>query len=249
LGDRTATSVEVSFSLRNNSDRLYQSVKVAIEIALNLYLALNLADIEKTDQEQSKNGAAFAFHRTMNQPDEHQQLKILEWQIATTESYLSQLNVKLADAKNVVQDWVKANSALSQSAAEKRAETQSMGRGLGGALLGAHYRAVSRRHAASINAGIAREVASKRATIKQGKQNAQDVVKRIQVQITQAKDKLKHLKAQKGSISSSAKKSTQSAQASSRSLVLLEKLNEAYQLGLLTQKEYEEKRKKIADQI
>lgn len=184
----------------------------------------------------------------MTQPDEFLTLNTVDQQIAHIEAQISHLNTSLEDAKKTVQEWVNANSSLSQSAAEARAETQSMGRGLGGALFGSKYRAASRNHAASINAQIARKVVSKKAQIKQGKQDAQELVGLIQAQISQLKDELKLLKSERKAISS-AKKSTQSVQVSSRSLILLEKLSEAYQMGLLTQEEYEEKRKKIVDQI
>ena len=70
----------------------------------------------------------------------------------------------------------------------------------------------------------------------------------IQAQISFLKDELKTLKAQRKALSPG-KKSTQTAQASRKSLELLEKLSEMYQMGLLTQAEYEEKRKKIVEQI
>jgi chromosome segregation ATPase len=175
-------------------------------------------------------------------------LSHLEQQISAIEAQISQLNRRLVNAKQEVQQWIDANSSLSTAVQQARAETQSMGRGLGGALLGSQYRASRRREAACKNAGIAREVAAKRAEIKQGKQNAQEAVRQIQAQISLLKDKLKALKSQKKTLSSD-RKSAQTVQSSSRSLTLLEKLSEAYQIGLLTKEEYEEKRKKIVEQI
>lgn len=184
----------------------------------------------------------------MIQPDNSLTSSTIEQQIADIEAQISQLTVRLDSSKKDVQEWVEANSSLSLSAQKARAETQSMGRGLGGALLGSKYRASCRRAAASANANIAREVAAKRTKIKEGKQKAQEAVRQIQAQINLLKDELKTLKSQRKSLSST-KKSTQTVQSSSRSLMLLEKLNEAFQMGLLTQEEYEEKRKKIVDQI
>lgn len=184
----------------------------------------------------------------MIQPNNSLTSSTIDQQITNTETQISQLTVRLENAKKDVQEWVDANSSLSLSAQKARAETQSMGRGLGGALLGAKYRASCRRTAASANASIAREVAARRAKITEGKQKSQEIVRQIQAQISLLKDELKTLKSQRKSLSST-KKSTQTVQSSSRSLMLLEKLNEAYQMGLLTQEEYEEKRKKIVDQI
>lgn len=174
-----------------------------------------------------------------------QSLSTIEQNISVTESQISQLTLRLEKAKEEVQEWVNANAALSQSAAEARAETQSMGRGLGGAILGSKYRAASRRTAASINARIARDVASKRAQIKEGKRSAQEVVKDIKTRISQLKADLKFLKSQKKELLSKKKETNQSVQ----SLNLLQKLHEAYELGLLTEKEYEEKRQKLVEQI
>ncbi|MBD2055424.1 SHOCT domain-containing protein [Oculatella sp. FACHB-28] len=184
----------------------------------------------------------------MISPDNSLTSGTIDQQIANTETQISQLVIRLENAKRDVQEWVDANSSLSLSAAKARAETQSLGRGLGGVLLGSGYRASCRRAAASANAGIARKVAAKRAEIKQGKQNAQEVVRQVQFQISLLKDELKTLKSQRKSLSPT-KKSNQTVQTASRSLVLLEKLSEAYQMGLLTQEEYEEKRKKIVDEI
>jgi hypothetical protein len=175
-------------------------------------------------------------------------LSTIDQQISAMEAQISQLDMRLVNAKRDVQQWVDANSSLSLSVQQARAETQSMGRGLGGALLGSQYRASRRREAAYKNAGIAREVAAKRAEIKQKKQNAQEFVRQIQAQMSLSKDKLKVLKSQQKSLSSN-KKSAQVVQSSSRSLTLLEKLSEAHQIGLLTKEEYEEKRKKIVEQI
>ncbi|PZD73946.1 hypothetical protein C1752_01563 [Acaryochloris thomasi RCC1774] len=174
-----------------------------------------------------------------------QSVSAIEQNISATESQISHLTLRLEKAKEEVQEWVEANAALSQSATEARAETQSMGRGLGGAILGSKYRAASRRTAASINAGIARDVASKRAQIKEGKRIAQAIAKDIKSQISQLKADLKCLKSQKKELSSKKKETKQSVQ----SLNLLQKLHEVYELGLLTEGEYEEKRQKLVEKI
>jgi hypothetical protein len=185
----------------------------------------------------------------MAQQDDSLMAATLELRISEVEIQLLQLISQLEGAKKNVQNWVDANSSLSLSAAQARAETQSMGRGLGGALLGAKYRAARRKDAASHNAHIARNVAAKRAEFKQGKQNAQEFVRQIQSQIAVLKGELKDIKAQKKEVAFHKKASSLAFQSSSKFLVLLEKLNEAYQIGLLTQEEYEEKRKKIIEQI
>ena len=184
----------------------------------------------------------------MNQAEEPLSLDVVDQQIVDVESQIYELTSKLEEARETVQRWVDENSSLSQSAAAERAKTQSMGRGDWGMVLGAKFRASRRQQAAQLNAQIANTVAARRAKIKQGKQNAQELVRQIQAEITQLKSDLKLLKSQRKAIGST-KKPSQSVQASSRSLLLLEKLNEAYQMGLLTEEEFEEKRRKIVDQI
>ena len=117
--------------------------------------------------------------QTMIQPDNSLTSNTIEQLIAEKEAQISQLTIRLDNAKRDVQEWVDANSSLSLSAQKARAETQSMGRGLGGALLGAKYRASCRQAAASANANIAREVAATRTKIKEGKQKAQELVRQI----------------------------------------------------------------------
>lgn len=184
----------------------------------------------------------------MSQAEESLSLDAVDQQIADIESRIYELTLRLEEARETVQRWVDANSSLSQSAAEERAETQSMGRGDWGVMLGAKYRASRRQQAAYLNAQIANNVAAQRAKIKEGKQSVQELVRQIQTEISQLKADLKLLKSQKKAISST-NKSNQSVQTSSRSLLLLEKLNEAYQTGLLTEEEFEEKRRKIVAQI
>lgn len=165
--------------------------------------------------------------------------------ISTLKSKLDQLNLSLEKIQKEIQIWADANEELSQSASEARANTQSLGRGLGGMLLGSKYRASARRHAATINAGIAREVAEKRRRIKEGKKEAQEQARELKSQISEIKTEIKELEKQKRDMTSS----SQNKKKSEQSLNLLQKLKEAYDLGLLTADEYEEKRKKIADDI
>ncbi|HEV7659774.1 MAG TPA: hypothetical protein VGO55_08000 [Allosphingosinicella sp.] len=82
--------------------------------------------------------------------------------------------IRIERAIFAVQDeiagWNDAAIELSTSAAIERANNAGMGRGLGGALFGAKYRAGARRAAAGNNASLARQVAVKRAEIARTKQ-------------------------------------------------------------------------------
>lgn len=113
--------------------------------------------------------------------------------ISILKSKLEQLNLSLEEIQKEIQLWTGTNEELSQSALESRANTQSLGRGLGGTIFGSKYRASARRYAATINAGIARDVAEKRRKIKEGKKASQDQAKELKSQISTIKAEIKEL--------------------------------------------------------
>ncbi len=168
-----------------------------------------------------------------------EQLRIIENKIAFLEK-------QLEEAKLVVKKWSDTSARLSQSAAEARAKNQGAGRGLGGALLGPKFRKMMRSSAASSNAAIAQDVAKKRAKIAEGKREAQDLVSRIQTELTATKEEYKSLI---DLVKSQNKAKATKTKVTTDSVDLLKKLKEAHDLGLLTDQEYEEKRKKIVSNI
>lgn len=167
-------------------------------------------------------------------------------QVAALEERLSQLTNKLAEAKQAVQSWADANSSLSQSAAEARAKNQGAGRGILGSLLGSKFRGAMRTSAAASNAAIAKDVADKRGRIAEGKRRAQELVRAIQEELTSAKVELKAL-----TVGTKTKASAKASVAKSAgaSLDLLKKLKEARDAGLLTEEEFEVKRKKLVSEL
>lgn len=161
-------------------------------------------------------------------------------QIEELEQRIAALTTRLAKARDAVQEWSNANTSLSRSAAEARAKNQGAGRGFFGALLGSKYRGVVRSAAAASNASIAQQVATKRSSLAEGKRGAQDVVRSIQAELSQAKQELKIL------ISTSRRRSTRDVKKSmGQSLDLLHKLKQARDAGLLSDQEFEEKRRKL----
>lgn len=168
-----------------------------------------------------------------------EQLKALQDKIAF-------LTTKLEQAKLEVKKYTDLSAHLSQNAAKARAETQGMGRGLGGLILGSKYRASQRSQAARINASIAKQMAEKRGQIGEEKRKAQARVRQIQSELRATKEEYKSLTAL---AKSQNKAKAITADATADSLGLLEKLKEAYDLGLLTEQEYEEKRRKIASSL
>ncbi|MEF8746667.1 MAG: SHOCT domain-containing protein [Candidatus Accumulibacter propinquus] len=166
-------------------------------------------------------------------------------EIAAAERVVEELTQQLERAKQVVQQWVDANASLSLSASQARAENQSKGRGLLGAILGAKYRAAVRSDAASSNAAIAKDVAAKRINIADGKREAQQLVKQLQAELTAARQALKALERQQ----KSSTEKVASVNPANQSLTLLKKLKQAYDSGILTQQEYEEKRRKLVSNI
>ncbi len=162
------------------------------------------------------------------------------------ESRIQSLASLLEKANSEVREWTDTNARLSQSAAEARAKNQGYGKGLMGALLGSKYRAAMRRAASASNADIAKDVAAKRAQIAEGKRQAQERVRTIQAELKEAKSELKAYISEKKK--NTVKKKTATKEKSS-AIDLLHKLKEAHDLGLLTDEEYESKRKALAEKI
>ncbi|MFZ2488823.1 MAG: hypothetical protein WAZ19_11945 [Anaerolineae bacterium] len=167
-------------------------------------------------------------------------------QIAALEEKIADLTNQLEQARLVVKQWSEISADLSRKAAEARAKNQGLGRGLGGMLLGSKFRSTMRSAAASSNAAISKEVAQKRMEIAGGKSRAQELVRQLQTELTTTKEQYRSLKAieksQRLTKSRTSKKSYES-------IDLLQKLKEAWDLGILTEEEYEEKRKKIVSDI
>jgi len=170
----------------------------------------------------------------------------LNVQIAALQERIESLVSQLNQAKQRVQEWTDASAALAQSAAEARAKNQAKGRGLGGAIFGAKYRSAMRSAAAASNAAIAKQVAGKRAKIAEGKGQAQERARQLQSQLSLAKEQLKSLTMQ---AKATARSKVAATTVVNESLTLLQKLKEAYDLGLLTEEEYQEKRQKLVAQI
>ena len=166
--------------------------------------------------------------------------------VAALEQRIAMLDRNLTQAKGAVQQWAEANTSLSRSAAEARAENQNSGRGFVAGLLGSKFRSAMRSTAAASNAAIAKDVAAKKTRIAEGKREAQDLVRRVQEELATAKQELKaltsHAKARANTKSSAAK-------AAGESLDLLTKLKQAHDAGLLTQEEYEQKRRKLVSDL
>ncbi|MBA2492280.1 MAG: SHOCT domain-containing protein [Gammaproteobacteria bacterium] len=167
-------------------------------------------------------------------------------EIAAAECRIADLTMQIERGKEVVQQCTDANTNLSRSAAEARAENQSSGRGFFAGLLGPKYRSAMRLAAASSNAAIAKDVAEKRRKIAEGKREAQDLVKQLQTELSAAKSELKALTSNR---QAAAKTKSVAAKNAKDSLSLLEKLKDAHESGILTDDEYEEKRRKLVSQL
>lgn len=170
----------------------------------------------------------------------------IEQLINDLESRIADLNVNIEKESFEIRQWTDANKNLSLNAATARAKNQSMGRGVMGSLLGSKYRSTMRSAAASSNAAISKEVAKKRKKISDGKQRAQMRLQAFREELLEAKADLKELKQTKVN---EQKLTKREAIITSDSLDLLEKLKEVYDAGLLTEEEYEEKRKNLVARI
>ena len=157
-------------------------------------------------------------------------------------SRIDQLAAQLVRASDELREWQSAASSLSQQAALARSENQGAGRGLGGMLLGPKYRAAARRVAANSNADIARQLAQKRVTIAQEKARAQTQIRTLKSELFALRAEFKNRAKPARSVS----KARLGAVASvSKELSLLTKLKEAYDLGLLTAAEFEQKKRQL----
>lgn len=170
-------------------------------------------------------------------PDEN-----LSAQIKVVEQKIETLAAQLSETKAIIAQWNETGRSLSLSAAEARAKNQGVGRGLISSLLGAKFRGAMRSGAAASNASISQDVAKKRAQIAEGKRMAQEVARQIQAELSQAKAELKVLSSKAKVMNANKSKTAKSA---IESLTLLQKLQEAKNAGLLTETEFEEKRKKL----
>lgn len=171
----------------------------------------------------------------MSEEDHLRQIELLEHAIAS-------LTTRLSETKAIIEKWGDAGKSLSLSAAEARAKSQGAGRGFLGAFLGSKFRGAMSSGAAASNASIAKDVAEKRSRIAEGKREAQELVRQIQTELADAKQQLKALTS-KTKVKAASK--TTAAKAAADSLALLQKLKEAKDDGLLTEQEFEEKRKKL----
>jgi hypothetical protein len=164
---------------------------------------------------------------------------------AQLNALLAKLSADLEAAKETVRTWTEAGASLSRSAAEERAKNQGAGKGLVSAFMGSKVRAALRAGAAASNAAIAKDVAQKRNKIAEGKRIAQERVRSLQADISAAKGELK-------SLASSQKNSpgrTSKPTGANDPIELMYKLKSAYESGLLSQDEYEEKRRKLLSEI
>ena len=103
-----------------------------------------------------------------------------------------------------------------------------------------------RRAAVRSNASIARQVAEKRANIASTKRTAQDLVRQLQESLREARQELARLKSEQRA---AAKRTSTAVRTAASSLDLLRDLQSAHEAGLLSDTEYEEKRRKLVSQI
>lgn len=154
---------------------------------------------------------------------------------------ISVLERELVETRGILDDCVNAAARLSQSAAEERAKNSQAGRGFIGGLLGSKYRGAVRQSAAASNASISREVAKKRGEILEIKHVAKERERGIKVRLSDLKKQIKIL--EKNNSHNNEKSSAL------KNVDLLKKIKEAYDMGILTDAEYEAKRSVLVADI
>lgn len=156
---------------------------------------------------------------------------------------LDELERAIAAAKEEIRKLSEASAKLSEQARSARAENGSAGNGLGGMLFGAKYRAAMRRAAAVSNAAIARELAQSKATLAEGKRHWQERLRQLQADLKELKSRQRE--SEKDVRASRSKRASEAR----TSIDLLHKLKDAHDLGLLTDEEYELKRRQLAQRL
>lgn len=111
------------------------------------------------------------------------------------EAEISDIEGLVFSIKDQIAELRDSSASLTANAAVERARNANLGRGIGGALLGSKYRAAARRAAASSNAGISRDVASKRAQISRSKLALQARERELKAHLRDLKLELKHARA------------------------------------------------------
>lgn len=167
----------------------------------------------------------------------------------TTNMSVQELEAELERVRAVIRGWQDRAAELMQRAQQARADNQNAGRGLLGGLLGSKFRSAMRQGASASNAAVAREVAARRAEIANGKRQAQDLVRRIQaaLKIARAEEKqfAKKVKEHRAAGATRVKR----VAAKSKEIDVLRKLKAAHKDGLLTDAEYEAKRRAIVAEL
>lgn len=166
--------------------------------------------------------------------------------VEALKSRIADLEQAIATGKDKLRAIAESNAKISEQAAAKRAENQTAGRGLGGMLFGPKYRAAVRLSAAASNATLAQEVAQKRAQLAESKRETQERIRARQHELKELKSALRIQERSARAASGAGSRRTADAK---KSIDLLHKLREAHALGLLTDDEYERKRKELAERV
>jgi hypothetical protein len=170
--------------------------------------------------------------------------------VSRLESRIADLELRILGIKEELArlDDVQANLAL--DAADRRAGNALQGRGLGGALFGAKYRAAVRRSAAADNAQLSREVAQRKREIVIAKQGLKAQERAIRLEVAKLKHDLRSAK----SLARQAKPAVRQTQSTSNPQndrarmskeelrLQLQELKALHQRGELTTMQYEQER-------
>jgi hypothetical protein len=169
-----------------------------------------------------------------------------EARIAQLQEGIAALTARLSETKVQIAQATQQNTMLARSAAIKRAENQRSSRGLFTDFLPKGMRTAVREVASASNARIANTIARDRTDIATRKIALQDLARQIQAKILTEKQELKSLttaEKSKANVQAAANKTAMTA------LDLMQKLKNAQEAGLLTEAEYEEKRKRLLAEL
>jgi chromosome segregation ATPase len=167
-------------------------------------------------------------------------------QLSSLEQSVAEAELKIFAIKDELAGLTDALTNISLDAADRRAANALQGRGLGGALFGAKYRAAMRRSAAADNARLSADIARRKREIAVAKQELKSRERELRAHISRLKMEIRAAKAdeRRSKISSTSRPAPHSPQNFTKDAVKaeLQKLKALHQGGHLTAQQYEAER-------
>jgi len=116
-------------------------------------------------------------------------------EVERIEAKIAAAELRILAIRNQLSELADVQANIALDAAERRAANALQGRGLGGALFGAKYRAAARRSAAADNARLSQDVARRKREVADVKQRLKASERALKLEIATLKMDLRSAKA------------------------------------------------------